>query len=103
MSDHLPVSMSLVLGGTVGIEENHIENVGIKYNHYSKTLSIENIKEKGMLNIYNIEGSFKRILINGKSSFTIELNELQLGIYIAHVVLDNVQINYKFVNANKKS
>ena len=28
----------------------------------------------------------------------LRFNELQLGIYIAHVVLDNVQINYKFVN-----
>ena len=33
--------------GTVGIEENHIEKVGIKYDHYSKTLSLENVKENG--------------------------------------------------------
>ena len=98
MSDHLPVSMSLVLGGTVEIEENHIENVGIKYDHYSKTLSLENVKENGTLTIYNIEGAIlKTASINGQSSFTLELNDLQFGIYIAHLVLDNVQINYKFV------
>ena len=99
MSDHLPVSMSLVLGGTVGINENHIENVGIKYDQSTKTLSLENVNENGTFTIYNIEGAIlKRASINGKSPFTLELNDLQFGIYIANVVLDNVQINYKFVN-----
>ena len=99
MSDHLPVSMSLVLGGTVGINENHIENVGIKYDQSTKTLSLENVNENGTFTIYNIEGAIlKRALINRKSPFTLELNDLQFGIYIANVVLDNVQINYKFVN-----
>ena len=99
MSDHLPVSMSLVLGGTVGINENHIENVGIKYDQSTKTLSLENVSENGTFTIYNIEGAIlKRASINGKSSFTLELNDLQFGTYIAHVVLDSVQINYKFVN-----
>ena len=99
MSDHLPVSLSLVLGGTVGINENHIVNVGMKYDHNTKTLSLENVNENGTITIYNIEGAIlKRASINGKSSFTLELNDLQFGIYIAHVVLDNVQINYKFIN-----
>ena len=99
MSDHLPVSMSLVLGGTVGIDENHIENIGINYDQYTKTISLENVNENGILTIYNIEGSIiKRVSIHGKSSFYLALKDLQLGIYIAHVVLDNVQINYKFVN-----
>ena len=63
-----------------------------------KTLFLENVKENGTLTIYTIEGALlKRISINGKSSYSLSLNDLQLGIYIAQVVLDNVKINYKFV------
>ena len=57
MSDHFPVSISLVLGGTLGIDENHTENIKIKYEQYTKTLSLENVNQKGILKIYNIEGS----------------------------------------------
>ena len=47
MSDHLPVSMSLVLGGTVGVEENHIENVGIKIRPLFENIIVRKYKREG--------------------------------------------------------
>ena len=98
MSDHLPVSMTIMLGGTVGYNVLNTDNIKIIYQVQNKVLELKNLSTHGLISVFDMSGScLKQIKIKGQNSSTLDLSNLDSGMYIAHLVLENNSISYKFV------
>lgn len=98
MSDHLPVSMTIMLGGTVGYNVLNEENINIIYQAQNKILELKNLSTYGLISVFDMRGScLKQFSIKGQNTSTLDLSNLDSGMYIAHVVLENKSISYKFV------
>ena len=98
MSDHLPVSMTIMLGGTVNYNVSNTENIKIIYQAQNKVLELKNLSTHGLISVFDMSGScLKQIKIKGQNSSTLDLSNLDSGMYIAHLVLENNSISYKFV------
>ena len=98
MSDHLPVSMTITLGGTVGYNYLIAENIKMIYQAQNKVMELENLSSYGRLSIFDMSGScLKQFKTKGLNSCTVDLSNLDSGMYIAHLVLENNSISYKFV------
>ena len=98
MSDHLPVSMKIMLGGTVGYNVLNTDNIKIIYQVQNKVLELKNLSTHGLISVFDMSGScLKQIKIKGQNSSTLDLSNLDSGMYIAHLVLENNSISYKFV------
>ena len=98
MSDHLPVSMTIMLGGTVGYNVLNTDNIKIIYQVQNKVLELKNLSTHGLISVFDMSGSCqKQIKIKGQNSSTLDLSNLDSGMYIAHLVLENNSISYKFV------
>ena len=98
MSDHLPVSMTIMLGGTVGYNVLNTGNIKIIYQVQNKVLELKNLSTHGLISVFDMSGScLKQIKIKGQNSSTLDLSNLDSGMYIAHLVLEKNSISYKFV------
>ncbi len=98
MSDHLPVSMTIMLGGTVGYNVSNTDNIKIIYQDQNKVLELKNLSTHGLISVFDMSGScLKQIKIKGQNSSTLDFSNLDSGMYIAHLVLENNSISYKFV------
>ncbi len=98
MSDHLPVSMTIMLGGTVGYNVSNTDNIKIIYQDQNKVLELKNLSTHGIISVFDMSGScLKQFKIKGQNSSTLDLSNLDSGMYIAHLVLENNSISYKFV------
>jgi len=90
MSDHLPVSMIITLGGTVGYNDLNAENIKMIYQAQNKLMELENLYSYGRLSIFDMSGScLKQFKTKGLNSCTVDLSNLDSGMYIAHLVLEN--------------
>jgi hypothetical protein len=98
MSDHLPISLKFVVGGTVGINNFKTENLNISYFPLIRNLAIQGINSNCKVMLYDTKGAcvLNKYYIQ-KSDVNIDLRDLNSGFYILSCILENRRINYKFV------
>ena len=83
MSDHLPVSMTIMLGGTVGYNVLNTDNIKIIYQVQNKVLELKNLSTHGLISVFDMSGScLKQIKIKGQNSSTLDLSNLDSGMYV---------------------
>ena len=74
------------------------ENIKMMYQAQNKVMELENLSSHGRLSIFDMSGScLKQFKTKGLNSCTVDLSNLDSGMYIAHLVLENNSISYKFV------
>ncbi len=98
MSDHLPVSLKFIVGGTVGINNSKTDNINISYLSFNKNLAIQGINSNCKVMLYDIKGAcILNKYYRQKIDINIDLSEVNNGFYILSCILENRRINYKFV------
>ena len=93
-------SSSIYVGSTVGLEEEIISSIKVYPNPTSDVLFIssdEKISEISIVDLYGKKCKIKTDISDFNSIISIDLSDLDLGVYFLGLTKNNIQVQVKFI------
>ena len=84
-SDHLPVTMKMLVYGKLGVDENEIADFRVYPNPTDDILHVETTYHDLSTTTYRISNIMGQTLMTGQMPPTLDVSELPSGIYFIHI------------------